>query len=66
MSKPAAPTERRGVLERPFEPFYGSPLPIGTECAITNEDEERYIVKFPGRVGYSGTHHIKRIYVKEI
>ena len=66
MSKPAATPTKAGVLTIPFEPFYGSPLPVGTSCEITGEDEDRYVVKFPGAVGYAGTHRIKRIYVREI
>ncbi len=52
-----------GVLCRPYSPFYGKPLPIGTPCEIINEAEETYTVKFPGKVGYSGSFGIKKVYV---
>jgi len=48
------------ILIRPYEAFYNNSLPIGTKCEITNEEEERYVVKFPGQVGYSGSFHIKK------
>ena len=66
MKKKEAVGTSPGVLVRPYEPFYGSPLPIGTEVEITNETEETYTVKFPGRVGYSGSYSIKKVYVKTI
>lgn len=47
-------------LSRPFEPFHGSVLPIGTEIQIISEEDERYIVKFPGAVGFSGSFHIQK------
>lgn len=64
MSKQAASKPIDGVLIRPFEAFYNSPVPVGTKCEITNEEEDRYAVKFPGLVGYSGSFHIKKIYVE--
>lgn len=54
----------RGKLIIPFEPFYNSPIPIGTECEIVEDEGERYIVKFPNTVGHAGTYHIKRHYVE--
>jgi len=59
MTKPAEGSTK-GELSRPFEPFYSNRLPVGTPCDIINEDEDRYIVKFPGVVGYSGSFHIKK------
>jgi hypothetical protein len=56
----------KGALVIPFEPFYNNPVPIGTECEITNEEEDRYVVKFPGLVGHSGSFHIKKTYVEMI
>jgi len=67
MTKPASgPTKEllNAVLSVPYEAFYKSTLPIGTECVITNEEEDRYAVKFPGVVGYSGTYHAKKSYVR--
>lgn len=55
----------KGKLIIPFEPFYGNPLPIGTACEIVEEDGDRCIVKFPGVVGYSGSHHIKSTYIEK-
>ena len=66
MAKPAAEPAQEGKLKIPFEPFYNNGLPIGTECEIVSEDEDRYVVKFPGRVGYSGSFHIKKTYVELI
>lgn len=59
-SKPAQVEETIGILKGPYEPFYNNPVPKGTECVITSEDEDRYVVKFPGLVGYSGSFHIKK------
>lgn len=53
-----------GSLKIPFQPFYSPPLPIGTEVEVISEDEERYTVKFPGKVGYSGSFGIKKTYVE--
>lgn len=53
-----------GTLIRPYEPFHNNPVPIGTRCVITNEQEDTYTVKFPGRVGYSGSFSIKRVCVQ--
>ena len=66
MSKPDAAPPREGELTIPFNPFYNSPLPIGTKCIISSEEDERYVIKFPDRVGCSGTYHIKKTYVREI
>ena len=51
-------------LIRPFEPFHGTVLPIGTKCQIVGEEDDRNIVKFPDSVGFSGSYHIKKSYVK--
>jgi hypothetical protein len=51
-------------LKVPFGPFYQLyPLPIGTKCVITNEEADRYAVKFPDVIGYSGTFHVKKYQV---
>lgn len=52
-----------GILIRPYEAFYNNSLMVGTACIITNEEEERYHVKFSGLVGYSGSFSIKKSYV---
>ena len=64
MTKPAAEPIRKGVLKSPYEPFYNNGLPKGTPCDIVNEDEDRYVVKFPGVVGYSGSFGIKKSQVE--
>lgn len=64
MTKHASGSNKEGALIRPYEPFHNSPVPIGTRCTITNEQEDTYTVKFPGRVGYSGSFSIKRVYVQ--
>lgn len=58
----------KGELVIPFEAFYKSILPIGTLCEIVEDEGDRYIVKFDNKtvVGYSGTYHIQKHYVKEI
>jgi hypothetical protein len=66
MSKPDVTPERVGELKVPFTPFYNSTLPIGTKCIICNDDEDRFIIKFPEKVGYSGSYRIKKTYVSEI
>lgn len=66
MSKPASEPTRNGVLTQPYEAFHGNRMPTGTECVITNEEENRYLVKFPGVMGHSGTYGIKKSYVKEV
>lgn len=66
MAKPASGSTKElpsAVLSIPYEAFYKNVLPIGMECVITNEEENRYVVKFPGVVGYSGTFHVKKSYV---
>jgi hypothetical protein len=66
MTKPADTPKVEGKLKIPFEPFYRNSLPIGTPCEVVSEDEDRYVVKFPGVVGYSGSFHIKKTYVSII
>jgi hypothetical protein len=68
MAKREARILPKGELLIPFEPFYRSPLPIGTLCEIVEDEGERYIVKFDNKtvVGHSGTYHIQKHYVKEI
>lgn len=63
MAKPASGSTKESpnaVLSIPYEAFYKSILPIGMECVVTSEEENRYAVKFPGVVGYSGTFHVKK------
>jgi hypothetical protein len=59
----SAPT-REGILIRPYSPFYGDPMPIGTKCEITAETDDNYTIKFPGRAGWSGSFSIKRCCVE--
>lgn len=54
-----------GVLIVSFEPFQGGYLPIGTECIIQADLEDRYRVVFPGQVGYAGNFSIKKSYVSK-
>ncbi len=61
-----ADSTRPGVLTIPFQPFYSDPLPIGTEVEIISEEESTYTVKFPGKVGFSGSFRIQRPLVKEV
>jgi hypothetical protein len=65
MSKPEKVPFREGVLIRPFEAFYGACLPVDTIVAIISEDDDKYTVRFPNQVGYTGTHRIKKTYVRE-
>ena len=65
MSKPASGS-KEGVLTQPYEAFHNNRLPVDTKCVITNEEENRCLVKFPGIIGYSGTYGIKKSYVKEV
>ncbi len=63
MAKPASGSTKESpsaVLSIPYEAFYKSVLPIETECIITSEEEDRYAIKFPGAIGYSGTFHVKK------
>lgn len=56
--------EIHAELKVPFMPFLSIiPLPIGTKCIITNEETDRYAVKFPDVIGYSGTFHVKKYQV---
>lgn len=67
MSKPARSAAKESLsakLTVPYEAFHTNVLPVGTECIITNEEENRYAVKFPGVIGYSGTFHVKKSYVR--
>jgi len=65
MPKRAEGAKETGVLAIPFEPFRGDCLPIGTECVIHADLEDRYRVGFPGKVGYTGTFSIKKSYVSK-
>ena len=66
MAKRAVRVLPQGVLTIPFQPFYSDPLPIGTLCDIVEDDGDRYIVKFPDAVGFSGTYHIQHHYINPI
>jgi hypothetical protein len=66
MAKRAVRVLPKGELTIPFQPFYSDPLPIGTICEIVEDEGDRYIVKFPKAVGFSGTHHIQKHYVNPI
>ena len=60
MPKPKKEEEIAGILTITYEAFYLSKLPIGTTCVITNESNEKYTVRFPDVIGYSGTFQIKK------
>jgi hypothetical protein len=53
--------EIHAELKVPYSPFSQIyPLPVGTKCIITSEEADRYAVKFPDVIGYSGTFHVKK------
>ena len=55
----------KGVLTKPFEPFYGSPLAPGTECDIMGADNDCYVVSF-FVIGYAGTVRIRKNFIDKI